>query len=371
MKRIKSIDTIRGFCIFLMVLGHMLSWWVRPEDFWITLLLHSILGDIAAGGFLFVSGLSAVIAFKSRLSKAESSEDISMEQVNNEYLIRALLILVIAVLFNIATAIVAFNPLYIWRWFIPLTIAISLFLGFFFLKTSKLFRILLALIFWSIHYVILSFLSPYQGQINIFGLLYHALYYDIGLHPILCYFGFFLIGTVVGDVLLEMSLKNDKKERRAVLKSKFWVPALIIGPILILGGILFFFPNFLNHGNILSMIYSLGVLLTSFSILLILEEFEVIGVKKSYRFFYFYSFYSLTIYFSHYIIYFLFLDQLNIVTIWIAVIGTYSVLTLLIRFIHKKYRERASIKGQIARLTIIIVNKIQNKKKISRTTESE
>ena len=127
----------------------------------------------------------------------------------------------------------------------------------------------------------------------------------------------------------------------------------------------------LNHGNILSMIYSLGVLLTSFSILLILEEFEVIRVKKSYRFFYFYSFYSLTIYFTHYMIYFLFLDQLNIVTIWIAVIGTYSVLTLLIRFIHKKYRERASIKGQIARLTIIIVNKIQNKKKISRTTESK
>ena len=72
MKRIKSIDTIRGCCIVLMVLAHMLSWWVRPEDYWLTSLLHSILGDIAAGGFLFVSGLSAVIFFRSRIAKTKS-----------------------------------------------------------------------------------------------------------------------------------------------------------------------------------------------------------------------------------------------------------------------------------------------------------
>ena len=106
MKRIKSIDTFRGWCIFMMVFAHMLSWWVRLEDRWLTSLFHSIFGDIVGTGFLFVSGLSAVLFFKSRLIKAEASEDITIEQVNNEYLIRALLILIVALIFNSITAIV-------------------------------------------------------------------------------------------------------------------------------------------------------------------------------------------------------------------------------------------------------------------------
>ena len=86
MKRIKTIDTFRGWCIFMMVFGHMLSWWVRSEDRWLTSTLHSIFGDIVGTGFLFVSGLSAVLFFKNRLIKAEASEDINIEQVNNEFL---------------------------------------------------------------------------------------------------------------------------------------------------------------------------------------------------------------------------------------------------------------------------------------------
>ena len=193
MKRIKSIDTFRGWCIFVMVFGHMLSWWVRLEDRWLTRTFHSFLGDIIAGGLLFVSGLSAVLFFRSRLTKVEASNEISIERVRNEYLFRALSILIIAIIFNIGTAIGTLDPLNIWKWFIPLTIAVSLILAYPLLKTSKSLRLILAVILWIANYFLLSFLLPYQGRFNIFGIIYYILYNPIGLHPILTYFSFFII----------------------------------------------------------------------------------------------------------------------------------------------------------------------------------
>jgi uncharacterized membrane protein len=363
MKRIKSLDTSRGFCIVLMVWGHMLSWWVIPEDFWITGILHSFLGDLAAGGFLFVSGISAVIFFKRRVLKAEMSNEISLEQVKNEYLFRALIILIIALIFNSAIAIGTIDPANIWIWLLPLTIAFSLFLGFLFLRTSKTLKLILAALFWGVHFYLLSALFPYQGEANFFGIIYHILYNETGLHPILNYFSYFLIGMVVGDILFEVSFKNDQKERLLALKNKLWTPSLIMGPILIIVGILLLFPNFLHHGTLSSILYSLGAILTSFSILLIIEEYEVIKLKKNYRFFYFYSFYSLTIYFSHFIIHFFFLKKLNAGTIWIGVIGTFIVLTLLIRFAYKKYGAKVSVKIQVARISLFLVNKVEANRK--------
>ena len=366
MKRIRSMDTFRGWCIFMMVLGHMLSWWIRPEDRWLTSGLHSIFGDIVGTGFLFVSGVSTIMFFRSRLIKAEASDDSSIDQVNNEYLFRALLLLIVALIYNSVTAVGTLNPLNIWKWYIPLTIAISLLLAFSLLKTSKSFRMLLAVIIWIAHYYILSILLPYQGQVNILGGLFHVLYNSMGLHPILYYFSFFLIGTVVGDIMFEIYLKDDQKERRLAL-NKFLLPSLIIGPILIVISFLFLFPSFLTHATFPSTVYSLGALLTSFSVLLIIEEFEVIKVKKSYRFFFFYSFYSFTIYFSHNLIYFIFIDRLNAFNFWIAVAGTFILLTLLIRIMYKKYGAKLSLKAQIGRIAFILVRKVEEKKRLDKT----
>ena len=129
MRRIKAFDIIRGWCMFIMVFGHMLSWWIISQDRWLTSAIHSILGDIVAIGFLFVSGLSAVIFFRNRLTKADTSIEYSLEQAKSEYLFRGLLILIIALLYNIFISIGTLDPLNIWKWFIPLTIAISLLLA--------------------------------------------------------------------------------------------------------------------------------------------------------------------------------------------------------------------------------------------------
>jgi len=167
--------------------------------------------------------------------------------------------------------------------------------------------------------------------------------------------------------MFEIYLKDDQKERRLALKNKFLLPSLIIGPILIVISFLFLFPSFLTHATFPLTVYSLGALLTSFSVLLIIEEFEVIKVKKSYRFFFFYSFYSFTIYFSHNLIYFIFLGRLNALNFWIAVAGTFILLTLLIRIIYKKYGAKFSLKAQIGRIAFILVSKVEEKKRLDKT----
>jgi len=55
MKRIQSIDMIRGFSIFLMVLGHLLDWWIIIPDRWVVFIYFSFFATIAATGFLFIS----------------------------------------------------------------------------------------------------------------------------------------------------------------------------------------------------------------------------------------------------------------------------------------------------------------------------
>lgn len=365
MRRIKTFDIIRGWCMFMMVFGHMLSWWIIFQDRWLTSALHSIFGDIVAIGFLFISGLSAVIFFRNRLIKAEASIDYSVELVKSEYLFRALLILIIALLYNILISIGTWDPLNIWKWFIPLTIAISLLLAFPLLKISKSLRLLIAVGFWITHYYILSLLLPYQGQVNPFGVLYHILYNSKGLHPILCYFSFFLIGTVLGDVIYEIYLTNDQKERRMAIKNEVLLPSLIIGPILIIIGVLSLFPSFLTHATFSSTVYSLGVILISTSVLLIIEEFEAINVERSYRFFFYYSYYSFTIYFAHNMLYFLLFERVNALTIWIFMPLTFLVISFLLRVIYTNLKDRVSIKAQLgklgARLAIYVKERSESK----------
>lgn len=364
MKRIKGIDTIRGLSIFLMCF-HMVEWWIRPEDIQVFYIVVGIVGELSASGLLFISGVSAVILFRNRLAKAETLDDYSIEQVKNEYLFRALIILVIALIFNSIIAIGTLDPLGIWKWFIPLTMALSLLLAIPLLKSSKPFRIALAVILWIAHYCILSVLLPYQGQANIFGILFYILYNSIDLHPFIYYFSFFLIGTVIGDVIFDIFLKDGQEERRLEMKNKFLFPSLIMGPFLIVVGVLFRFPDFLLHATFSSTVYTLGMFLTIMSVSLIFQEYEVIKLRKSYRFLYFYSYYSLTVFFSHYLLYFIFLGRLNAVNIWIAVIGTFILLTLLIRVAYKKYGVKVSLKVQIGRMSAVLARRVEAKKRSS------
>ena len=112
---------------------------------------------------------------------------------------------------------------------------------------------------------------------------------------------------------------EDKNERKNALKNRLLLPSCLIGIILLITGIILDFPEFLNalYRSFPWMIYSLGFHLILISILIFIEESGLFHTKKSYRFLFYFSYYSFTVYATHYILTPIFRRQLDAYDIWI------------------------------------------------------
>jgi len=349
MKRLKSIDTFRGLSMFWMFIGHLQNWWLKDSDIWLYNLTFKIVDPIGSSAFIFIAGLTTVLSLRQRFIKANIAEDYNIQKIRMEYFFRAFLIFTLAILYNLSIAIGLLNPLWIWTWFVLLTVSVSLIIGWFLMKLSIWIRIVTGFIIWVLNQVLLILLLPYQNQLIIFGILFHIFYHRLDLDVILSFFPFFLFGTVLGEILFKIYRINDKGLLRKTLKKNFILPTFISGLVFILIGIFVFFPNFLINRRFSWIIYTLGIDLTLFSILFIFEEYKAFKLKRSYHFLFFYSYYSLTIYLTHNMLFFLFYKQLNAVNIWIYILITVSLTGLLFKILYVKFGPKFSVKVQIGR----------------------
>ena len=217
-KRIKSIDIFRGLCMAGMVLNHLVAWWLKSDFSWLQNVFIMILDPIGASGFLFISGVSITISYRRRLNKTTNSDGSNERIAKNSYFFRGFFIFLIAIIYNIPTAIFLVNLSYLWTWYVLLTSAVSIFIVWPLLYTSKTFRILFGIFIIIINQILMIVLTPYQGELNIFGVLYHIFYNDISQDPILSFFPFFLFGTIFGDILFESYLNNNLTNRKQSLK---------------------------------------------------------------------------------------------------------------------------------------------------------
>jgi hypothetical protein len=354
-----------------MVAGHILDWWIIIEHRLLIFVLFSFLVSVAASGFLFISGFSASLAYKSSIKKAETSTDIDLTQARNIYITRALLLLAIAFIYNTAIAIGLNDLRWIWAWNALQTISISLLLAWPLLRTNKYFRIGLGIGLLVVNDLLFPFLLQYKDDLSIYGILFHVLYNPDEAFTILAYFAIFIIGTACGDFFFAINVIEDQEERKNTIKRVYIRITLIVGLISTLFGILFrfydfqnriFLCDFLYRRTISAMFYSIGVILVLLAILIYLEEFEKLRTKKRYRFFFYFSYYSFTIYIAHDFLFFLFYRQLNGLIIWLALIGTIVIITLIFKVMHNKLGLKASLKAQLGVLSIIIVHKIEQRK---------
>lgn len=362
MKRYKSVDIARGVAVFGMVFGHILNWWLIPEDYWLYLFVYYSLGPLGAGGFLFLSGLGGIFSYKKALIMVNESDDFNMNMVRNGYILRALLLLLIAFIYNIAIALVINDLTWIWAWFVLQTISFSLLMSWPFLKTSKKFRILFGSIILIINFYLLELLTPYQGQANFAGVLYHVLFNPLDLYPIIPFFVIFLMGTVAGELLYEINSIENTQDRNHAFKYKFIYPFFIIGVSLTIFAILFQFPSFFSYYTFSAIVFGIGLICIIVSVIIWIEEFELIKVKKNYNFFHYYSYYSFTIFLGHNFLFFLFYKKLNAITIWIPIVITLLLFTLLLKFMYKKLGPKASLKAGIGVLSLIIAIKIEQRR---------
>jgi uncharacterized membrane protein len=353
-QRLKSIDIFRGLCMAWMVLNHIINWWLKSEYSWLHSIAIMIIDPIGASGFLFISGVSVTLSYRKRISRIVESEDLNFRIVRNSYFFRAFFIFIIAIIYNIPVPFVLNDPTMIWIWFVLLTSAISLFITWPLLKVSKFIRIIIATVIIVLHLILVSKLLPYQGEANFFGLLFHILYNGITQDPILIFFPFFLIGTVVGDIIHEsINVRNSQNLKRVLLY------LLIIGLFLIISGVLLNYPKFLRRRSLSWIIYSTGIDIVILTLLLLIERSNLMTSKKSYKLIFYYSYYSLSIYLAHNALYFLFLNQLDIISIWFSALGAFLFIGLVFRAIYKKWGRKASIKAQISILSLKISKKIE------------
>jgi len=347
----------------MMIFLHLCDWWLIFEAYWLREIIFFIFEPIGTTGFLFISGVSAALSYKSNELKFKDSNELNWQKFKRIYFFRALIILMIALLYNLLLIFRFGKILDIWYWNVLQTIAISLILVWPFLKTSKIIRIFVGIILLLVNQFLLAFLIDFEGNFNFYGILFHMLYNPLNEFTIISFFTMFLFGTVVGDLVFDIILLTDEKERRNMVKNNFLIGTLILGCMLVTIGVLYQFPSFILRNTFPSFIYSIGVILVIFSLLISIEEFQIIKTKKNYNIMFFYSYYSFTIYLGHNLLYFLFLGQLNAVNFWIAVIVTMSFLTILLRTMFIKVGSKLSLKIGITILSFILASKINRNKK--------
>ncbi len=358
MKRYNGIDVIRGISMWLMIAGHLIDWWIKQEFYWHKHQMYSILEPIVSTGFLFASGISAALSYKTSLSRIKITNISKLSQVRNEYMFRAFFILIIGFIYNFCIGLFYQGFYSLWSWYVLQTIGFCLIFTWPFLKTPIYFRLIFGFFILIINPFIFEFLTSYEGQSNFFGYTFYFLYHPADQYTILSFFSIFLIGTVLGEILFDLNTIDDQNERRVKFKNHFVIPTLGFGGVLIIFGLIFMFPNFLIMRTFSSFIYSLGVIIVLLSILITIQEFQLITTKRSYKFLYYYSYYSFTIYLTHNFLFFLFSDEFNVFTIWVAILITTTLLGALLNFIHKRIGKKASLKAVIGIFSSELAKKI-------------
>ena len=144
-----------------------------------------------------------------------------------------------------------------------------------------------------------------------------------------------------------------------------------MAPILIIFGVLFKFPEFLiSRGSFSWAFYILGLDIILITFFISIEEFEVIKTKKSYKFLFYYSYYSLSIFVFHYPMALLFYHKINLQYIVFFIVSTIILVGFLMRFLYKRiegkysilnWKITFSIKVQISRMSENILRKRVNR----------
>ena len=200
---------------------------------------------------------------------------------------------------------------------------------------------------------------PYEGQNNVNGIIYYFLYNSNDVIPFPHYFSYVLVGTIIGEVIFEVFQKENQLERKILLKKKITVPSLMLGvPLVIISVILD--PQFsLERTSFIWIVFAMGINLILLSVFLGFEDLKLRINKRRFKFLFYYSYYSLTIYLVHNISYFFFLNQLNILHFWIFVALYCLIFGLVLRLIHNKFGPKFSIKIQVGRLSSALAKRLE------------
>jgi len=365
MERIRSIDVFRGICIINFMLVHYMVSWLPTYQLWAFDAYWAYFDMMGACAFLFISGIGIMLYYKKKMLKVEDPiESFTKTTFRHEYLFRGIFILIISLIYNIAQALIFSDATWLWRWDVLQAISVSILLAWPLLKLSKKSRVFIASLFMILNFFIYNLLVYHEGQFSVFGTVYFLLYNEKNMaeNPFLPSFCIFLIGTVIGELFYEFSKSENAFERESGLKFKILIKLIISGIFLIIFGVIFNYPDFINNRSFSWWIYVLGFDIVIISLLYSMEQLLFSNYTKRNRFLYYFSYYSLTIFIFHQLLGFVFHQLLNINnTFWIVYISTVIVLGIILKISHDRWGWKASIKNIIGKASAFIAVKIDQR----------
>jgi uncharacterized membrane protein len=227
-RRIGSIDFVKGLAIVFIMLAHTAGAWLSNSWIFLYGVLFTFLDILGPSLFVFLSALSVVFSIRRR------KQSISEKAIRNRIFSRALLIIVIAIIFNIIsieTTVKGYPfPLSIWGWNILMFIGLSQIFSYYALKFSKVTRVIIGLVVIFSSDTIREFL--YNGKGNIFiGILHFIIVSPSPMTPFLPWISICFISSIFGEYLYEAMMSGTKKDYKKLFRTfLYW------GIILVLAG---------------------------------------------------------------------------------------------------------------------------------------
>jgi hypothetical protein len=197
-----------------MILAHSFSAWVVPESKWLEAVLYLSFSPFGPPGFIFVAGMGFGFSWDKKAHSGASQKQNFMEQMP-----RSIILLFIAIIYNLVGLIIGWNSLgtpnfisgalgklwNLWIWHILFTIAVARILCIFTMKLNRTNRLILSFFLMAITPIILGGLNAIRSASVIGETLYWLLFNPIGEDCIMIFFPFFVIGSVLGELISERS----------------------------------------------------------------------------------------------------------------------------------------------------------------------
>jgi hypothetical protein len=365
-KRIGSVDFFRGFCMFLMFLGHLSGWLMSPQAFEIQYIVIWVpLEPIAKGtGFILVSGVSVALSFSKKTNLYSDLYEEKARILRNNSYIRALLLFVVALFINFIMMLM-YPGSKILDWWVLLTLSLCLLLAWPLMKLSVKNRIIFGIGLLVFNYFFFQILLSYESSSNLCAFLRDFLYpIDTRQNPFLSFFPFFIFGTVIGTHLKNTDFsRNDNLED---FMRKFSIPLIISSTTTIIFGVVFKYPEFLVTNSFSYIIYALGLNSLILTLLITLDKFRDINFNSKYNPLFYFSYYSFTFYLLHYFFMLIGIRALSYWVFWAVFIILFFAMTLLFYVMYKTIAGLFSLKYLISLsgeyLSLKIEEKYHNKK---------
>ncbi len=380
-KRIQSIDLVKGLAIILIILCHTSGHWFDSDWIFLHGILYMWLDVFGPSLFIFLSALSVVFSLTKKKDKLPQSV------IRNRIISRGLLIMLVGSFYTLASNMVYLPgltfPFNMWGWNILVFIGASQIFSYYALKISQPGRIFIGFIILmfspQLNIILTELILVEQGidptiwwvqmgvdstttvpplitnnaDINSFAsFIYFILYSPTPQAPPFPWISICFISSIWGEWLAEAMQKSTVKAYKNFLKRIMkW------GGFFVLIGIFFgyelmnvesarveyiditlwtianqqpitYFPGmfrFLIHGQPSNTIYLMGM-----ALLILAIFFYLLDIKRSSNDFFimliYYGKTSLSLFLIHYLCYFLFPASLNIIWAVFIIIGYVALL---------------------------------------------